>query len=247
MGQHWYDQAGKPAYRIIGANGIERDVTLRDARKFRYVPSVTTVLGVMAKPALETWKVKQGIMAALTLSRDPQESDDDYLARVMRDSKEQAIAAAEEGTRIHDAIECSFTGKPIPGSYRLHVDATRDRIEQMFPAIRDWIPEASFAHEAGFGGKVDLHSPSTGIVIDYKSKDGDFSDGKKLAYDQHYQLAAYQCGLALDCAPCVNLFVSRSHPGFIADHTWSVDDILEGNTVFMAALVLWQAVKKYKP
>lgn len=247
MSQHWYTKDGKPAYTIIGANGVERDVTLRDARKFHHVPSVTTVLDVLSKPALEIWKVKQGILAALTLTREPAEDDDMYVARVMRDSNEQAIAAAKEGTRIHDAIECSFKNLPVPPAYTLHVQSTRERIANMFPDVHDWVSEAYFAHSAGFGGKVDLHSPSTGIVIDYKSKEGDFTDKKKLAYDQHYQLAAYQAGLVLDCAPCVNLFVSRTHPGRVADHSWSVEEILEGSAVFMAALAVWQAVKKYKP
>jgi hypothetical protein len=245
MGMHWYSQKGTPAYTLIGANGKERDVTLRDARKFGHCPSVTTVLEVLAKPQLEMWKVRQGILAALTLARSDGEGDDEYLARVMADSKAQAKAAAEEGTRIHDAIECSFKGHRIPDGYRKHVEATRQKIADMFPGVSDWIAEESFAHPAGYGGKVDLHSPSTGIVIDYKGKDGDFTDGKKLAYDQHYQLAAYQSGLLLPVAECVNLFVSRTHPGCVAEHVWTVDEIAEGLEVFMASLALWKRIKKY--
>ena len=29
---HWYDQDGEPMYTIIGANGRERNTTLRDAK-----------------------------------------------------------------------------------------------------------------------------------------------------------------------------------------------------------------------
>ena len=245
MGMHWYSKSGLPAYTMVGANGKERDVTLRDARKFGHCPSVTTVLEVLAKPQLEVWKVRQGILAALTLGRNEGESDDDYLNRVLTDSREQAKAAAEEGTRIHDAIECSFKGHRIPDGYREHVEATRQKIADMFPHVSDWIAEESFAHPAGYGGKVDLHSPSTGIVIDYKGKDGDFTDGKKLAYDQHYQLAAYQFGLYLPAAECVNLFVSRTHPGKVAEHIWSVEEIEEGAQVFKHAMNLWKSIKKY--
>jgi hypothetical protein len=53
---HWYTQEGEPMYTIIGANGKERNTTLRDAKKEGLVPSVTTIMGVVAKPALETWK-----------------------------------------------------------------------------------------------------------------------------------------------------------------------------------------------
>jgi hypothetical protein len=245
MGMHWYSQQGTPAYSMVGANGKERDVTLRDARKLGHVPSVTTVLEVLAKPGLETWKVQQGILAALTLPRIEGEDEDVYLSRVMTDSREQAKKAAEEGTRIHDAIECSFKGHRIPDGYREHVEATRKKIAELFPNVTDWIAEESFAHPSGYGGKVDLHSPSTGIVIDYKGKDGDFSDKKKLAYDQHYQLAGYQYGLYLPPNVCVNLFVSRTHPGCVAEHVWSVEEIEEGAQVFKAALALWKSVKKY--
>ena len=44
-------------------------------------------------------------------------------------------------------------------------------LRRLFPDVDDWRAEDSFGHESGFGGKVDLHSPSTGIVVDYKGKD----------------------------------------------------------------------------
>jgi hypothetical protein len=243
---HWYKRDGSPCYELPTKTGGARGINLRWDRHLGLVPSVTTVLQVVAKPQLEMWKVNQGILAALTLSRKDDECDADYLARVLSDSKEQAKAAAEEGTRIHDAIECSFKGRRVPSVYRPHVEATRAKIDAMFPSVRDWVAEASFAHPSGFGGKVDLHSPSTGIVIDYKGKDGDFSDGKKLAYDQHYQLAAYQLGLQLRRNVCANLFVSRTHPGCVAEHVWTVEEIEYGETFFMLSLDLWKHAKRYQ-
>ena len=56
---HWYTQEGEPMYTIIGANGKERNTTLRDAKKENLVPSVTTILGMIAKPSLENWKINQ--------------------------------------------------------------------------------------------------------------------------------------------------------------------------------------------
>ena len=57
--QHWYDRNGTPAYSVIAKNGVPRPTTLRDARKLNLVPSVTTILNVAAKPALEAWKLNQ--------------------------------------------------------------------------------------------------------------------------------------------------------------------------------------------
>ena len=104
---HWYARDGSPAY--YETNG--RGTTLRDARKLNLLPSVTTVLGVLAKPALTSWLVRQGILAALTGTRQPDEADDAYIARVTADSKAQAKAAADEGSRIHDACERLFKSR----------------------------------------------------------------------------------------------------------------------------------------
>lgn len=241
--QHWYDRCGVPCYQQRTQKGGLRATDLRDARKLGLVPSVTTVLSVLAKDALTTWKVRQGILAALTLTREPGEDDDCFLARVMEDSKAQAKAAAEEGSRIHDACECALKGLPYPDTYGPHVAAVREELARLFPDVTDWVAEQSFAHLSGYGGKVDLHSPSTGIVVDYKGKDGDFTDGKKLAYDQHYQLAAYQAGLILPPNVCANIFVSRTHPGKVASHVWKAEEVQAGWTVFERALGLWKAIK----
>lgn len=247
MSEHWYNRDGSPFYRIIGANGKERDVTIRDARKVGAVPSVTTVLDLLAKPELTQWKVRQGILAALTLPRIADEAEDVYLARILTDSAEQAKAAAEEGTRIHDAIERSFKGLVVEDRYWPHVEATRIEIARLFPGVDDWVAEQSFCHPDGFGGKVDLYSPSTGIPIDYKGKDGDFTDGKKLAYDQNEQLGAYQYGLGFEPRHGANIFVSRTHPGKVFGHVWSPEELELGRDVFLAALAVWKLRRGYDP
>ncbi len=245
--QHWYARDGKPTYEQRTAGGGVRPTDLRDARKLGLVPSVTTVLSVLAKPALTNWLIEQAIMASLTLPRVEGESECSLLGRIREDSKAQAKAAAEEGNRIHDACEMAFKGHYYDPKYIPHVAAVRERLAKLFPGVTDWVAEASFAHPSGFGGKVDLHSPSTGITVDYKGKDGDFTDGKKLAFDQHWQLAAYTRGLRLPRSECANLFVSRTHPGCIAHHVWSAKSIDDGWAVFSAALAAWKAQRRFDP
>ena len=254
MGEHWYDRSGKPAYQTNG-----RDTTLRDARKLGLVPSVTTVLSCVAKPALTDWMVKQGVLAALTGTRTDGESDDAYIARILADSRQQAIDAANEGSRIHDACENLVKGRAVRRKYRPHAEAARAELSRLFPDVNDWVAEKSFGNWLGYGGKCDLHSPSTGIIADYKTKDGDFSDGKRLAYDQHWQLAAYQVGLGLTWSNPTSaqnypacefksgaaIFVSRTHPGKVASHVWSADEMAEGWRTFECALQLWKCLKGY--
>lgn len=244
---HWYSMEGEPKHYVQAKNGSMRDSTLRDARQNGWVPSVTEVLAVIDKPALTNWKVDQGILAALTLPREPGESEADWLVRVKSDSGQQARDAADEGKRIHAAIEAHFLGLVYPEEYRPHVNGVLAKLAETFPGVTDWVAEKTFASPLGFGGCCDLHSPSTGIVVDFKGKDGDFTDGKKLAYDQHYQLAAYQFGMKLPGERCANIFVSRTHPGAVAIHVWTPEEIHDGWQVFTAALALWKAIKKYNP
>jgi hypothetical protein len=246
-GGHWYKRDGSPCYEVPKKDGGLRPVNLQWDRKLNLVPSVTTVTKIIDKPALTNWMVEQGIMAALTLPRIGGETEAEWMQRIREDSRAQAKAAAEEGSRIHDACERHYRGLSVPAQYKPHVAGVAAVIAAEFPGVTDWVAEASFAHESGYGGKVDLHSPSTGIVIDYKGKDGDFSDGKKLAYDQHWQLGAYQTGLLLPNADCANVFFSRTHPGAVKLHRWKAAEIAEGAAVFGRALELWKLLKRYDP
>ena len=59
---HWYLPNGNPAYTVIGKNGKERNTTVKDAREQGLLPSVTTIIGCAAKPALDVWKQQQAIL-----------------------------------------------------------------------------------------------------------------------------------------------------------------------------------------
>ena len=95
---HWYLPDGRPFYEIGRKDGSgNRPVTLADARKVFALPSVTNVLGVLAKPGLDAWRVEQGIIAALTLPRLPDESLDVFARRVVVDMGQQGERAADFG------------------------------------------------------------------------------------------------------------------------------------------------------
>jgi hypothetical protein len=235
MSEHWYDRDGNPRYTVQAANGFARPTTLRDARKLNLVPSVTTVLNIAAKPGLMQWMQRQVLLAALTLPRVHDETEDAYIARILEDSKAQARAAADAGTDIHAAIQGFYEGEQV-SRHREHVEATTRTITDAF-GYHGWIAERSFSHELGFGGKVDLHSPE-GVVIDIKTKE--FTD-KVDAYDEHLmQLCAYRVGLGIPDARCANVFVSRSVPGLCKLIEWSKEDLDRGWKMFVNLLTFWQ-------
>jgi len=183
---HWYDRNGLPTYTIMGANGKIRSTTLRDARKHNLVPSVTTIINVAAKPGLDRWKQEQVLLAALTLPKIDAESDAEFIARILDDSKDASRSAADAGTDIHASIESFYRGE-VRDRHREHVQGFHNALEGQF-GMQPWVAERAFAHEAGYGGKVDLHAP--GFVVDVKTKE--FTDPSKVdGYDEHLmQLAA---------------------------------------------------------
>src|SRR5215469_7781999 len=112
---HWYLRDGTPFHEIAKKDGSgNRPVTLADARKVFALPSVTNVLGVLAKPGLDAWKIEQGIMAALTLPRKPEEPLDVFALRVVADMGEQVEKAADFGSAIHAACEGYAREKQYP-------------------------------------------------------------------------------------------------------------------------------------
>jgi hypothetical protein len=240
---HWYTREGAPMYQIEGANGKIRNTTLRDARKHDLVPSVTTILNVAAKPGLENWKLQQVLLAALTLPKRDQESETEYIDRIITDSKEQGRAAADAGTDIHASIENYFDRKVIVG-HEEHVLGVEKAIKEAFGEHK-WVCESSFAHTSGFGGKCDMHTRSSedqlfGIILDIKTKE--FTDPDKVeGYDDHLmQLAAYRFGLGIYKARCANVFVSRSVPGLVKIIEWSDEDLHRGWKMFDSLLQFWQ-------
>ena len=215
---HWYAQDGSPAYTQPNASkpGESRPTTIRDAKKLDLVPSVTGIINMAAKPALERWKLQQLMMSALTLPAVDGESVSDYEARLWEDSNAQAKEARDKGTEIHGYIESFF----VDGSHadNPYVDAVSQAICFEF-GPQEWLPEKSFAR-LGFGGKVDLHSKN--VVIDYKTKDftekdmfrwkKDGSKGSPVSFtyiENKMQLSAYRKGLNLPDAIIANVYIAR--------------------------------------
>lgn len=239
--QHWYTKTGEPAYSVKGKDGSSRSTTLRDARKLGLVPSVTTIIKCAASPGLEAWKLQQMMMAALTLPRAPQESEESFIARIQADSKEQAKMAAERGSDVHAALESFFETREVSSQYDQAVLGTESQIISVFGDL-DWATEKSFGHPMGFGGKVDLHSrDGQGVVIDFKTKEFT-SEDKVQGYDEHLmQLAAYRVGLDLPEARCANVFVSVTEPGLVVVKEWEQQDLKRGLTMFESLLSYWYA------
>ena len=157
-GGHWYDREGNPAYSVTAKNGQQRATTLRDARSLDLCPSVSGIIAVAARPSLDIWKQQNVLLAALTLPRKEGEPEKDWLDRVMMDSKQTGRVAADRGTAIHATIQAFFEGALIPESMPM-CRPVEEAIKTHFGELL-LLPELSFAHPLGYGGKADLIAKS---------------------------------------------------------------------------------------
>ncbi len=245
---HWYDKNGSAVHEVPYADPRKglRPTTLRDAKKLLLGPSVTNVLSMLPKPGLINWKQEQIFYAALTLTREESESDQQFYYRVIADSKEQAKKAAAKGTLIHGLIQRGIEGHDYEGPPE-YIDTIISVIGWLAKEFgkTSWISERTFAHPLGFGGAVDLHSPQ--VVIDFKTKDFNHADiemGRVKGWpEQGIQLAAYREGVGHPKAQRINLFISRSNPGLVHPYYWDEKD--NHWQVFCDALRLWKSLKNY--
>lgn len=245
---HWYGQDGSPQYTTVGANGKTRDTTLRDAKKFNLVPSVTTILQVPAKPQLINWIQNQVLDACVSYPPTNQEVDK-WKAIILDKSQKIGRDSAKRGGDLHDKLEeCVRLGIRIESVDSAFIDPVLDKLEEL--KFSEMIAEKSFYHPFGFGGKVDLHGidlHGTEFVLDFKTKSGDVKKFEKdMSYDEHcMQVAAYRHGLGRPTAKCYNLFISTEVPGLLQLKEWTEEELQRGWEMFKALLRYWQVSNNF--
>ncbi len=259
---HWYLRDGRPFHEIAKKDGSgNRPVTLADARKVLALPSVTNVLGVLAKPGLDAWKIEQGILSALTLPRRPGEELGDFAHRVVADMGEQVEKAADFGSAIHAACEVYALNKQLPQDIRLlgfmeswfhWFDSNVERVAAV---------ENVYVHyEHGYAGRVDMVALLKGIgwgVVDFKTqkvKRSAKGEAKPAFYETWpLQLAAYRQAIlasgAKDVKGLVSVVIDSANPGPVHVKHWPPCGraTIDYFGSFLAALELWKYVKGYDP
>ena len=251
-GGHWYDQHGNQIAEVERSSGKGmRKPTLRDARKNNWGPGVTTIIGCAAAPGLNRWRQHRTADSAVSLPMFAGESKEDWYGRVIEDAAQTAKDAAEEGSRIHAAIEQHYRGEEFDKFYRGHVLSVVDLIEEHCPTattLHPWLAEEGVAHPWGYGTRVDLASEAW--VLDFKTRDGNQEKvGGMITYESHWmQLAATRQALGGDTHKrCAIVYISRTHPGICSFVEVTEDELERGLAMFKAQLDYWQAKQRHKP
>jgi hypothetical protein len=243
---HWYfkrpDATVEPRHFVEMTTKVgTRSTRITDVKKWwrsgeLVVPSVTTVLNVLAAPALTTWKIDQHLEQAFHISKDGHTLQT-YIRHVKDYADAQMSKAPEAGTDMHKVLEDRMHNRDTPPEWDHVCDAVMQALEPL--SEDEWQMETYFVHPSGFGGCADL--VGNGWVIDYKTKQtaDKFKPGKMVYDNQSMQLAAYRMGFDMPQARCANIFICLEN-GEIDFHEHSQDDLDRGWLMFQHALAVWK-------
>lgn len=242
-GGHWYDKDGSPRH----------DASLREARLENLFPSVTSILGVLAKPALETWKLNQVLLASLTLPRISGESEEDYASRVVYDFKSQSSQAADLGTKLHNWAENYIL---LGEDKREEIELYGETLESLKLFIDKEIDKTTCELEKPiiptlmYGGRVDIQGP--GYIMDWKSQAVKMTKTKKpkpapVFYPEWCaQLVAYAKGDLSIKLTSVIMSTSLNCPG-VWSYEWTMKEKKEAWDTFRAAHIIFRNQKGHYP
>lgn len=95
----------KETYHFYQADGTPCHGTIEDGLKANAFPSVTTVLSIIRKEFVESWKIREGIAASKLLPQHPGEDIKTYANRCISHNERMQGITTEFGTAIHASIE----------------------------------------------------------------------------------------------------------------------------------------------
>ena len=220
----------------------------------RLFPSVTTVLGVINKPALVSWSNKITLSAVrreILSLQDPSEPSkwlDPVLERAGGHHKDILKKAGEFGTRAHDAFDKIIRGAPA------HVSAGDDALETVVKGFHAWHATTDlqlhgdttiFSEKYGYAGAMDFLGVARGdgslAVVDFKTSNG--------IYDTHIlQVAAYAKAYEeMNGTPVSRALIVRFDKKEPTFEVQELVDIDASFRAFQAALFLWRTLNDDVP
>jgi hypothetical protein len=236
---HWYTVDGQPRH----------DADLRTARKERLYPSVTSILSIKRNFNLDNWKVAQLLGQALTMTRDPNESDDQFIEHVKQADIEERAKVPDLGTEVHRQLADYISGvEAHPRVDGMDLEPVITWIDRH--VTPPWDTEQRFASSLGYGGCIDCACMVDGgpAIIDWKTQ------GVKAKPEWWpewvWQLSAYQHGIdahqLLTACSLYSVIIDTKAPGCYPK-LWTPGDAERGWKGFCGCMEVWKADRKYDP
>lgn len=195
------------------------------------VPGVTTILGVLNKPALVKWANNLGLQGI--------------------DSSKYVDKLASIGTLAHKMVECEWTGE-VPDTTAYSPEQL-DMAENALISFYNWqeehkvkpvLVEVQLVSGLGFGGTIDCYAVVDGVMtlIDLKT-------GKGIYPEHFHQLAAYAQLLAENDYAVENvriLRIGRTEDEGFEERVVSREQLKPHWEIFFKCLEIYQLQKQIK-
>jgi len=171
----YYDTLGNIVDTIKGANGKSRSPNVSDVRKRvnnpkeALLPSVTTVLKVIANDWLVEWKVKEVLKKAFAYAKS-MDNEKSFVDTIMKEFNDDSDKTMDEGKDIHKAVELALKGEEYDQKYAVHVKNTLAKLEGCYGNLTSELPLAFVTQQSngkfhGYGGTVDIFIDPTGFPL----------------------------------------------------------------------------------
>lgn len=251
---HYYTRAGQPRHEVPRADGNGmKPTTLREARIYNLVPSVTSILGIVDKPFLRAWKANQYLEVALEYAQQGAFSSD-TLEHVIEHTESRMAEARDRGSEYHHDLEqiaSAISDCEVIDTESLTIPlATVQAFVQWYQRfeLHARLIEYPFACAGGYGGCIDwvgLSRLGDGpgawfTVCDWKTQGTKQNTDFRTYPEWACQLAAYAYGIGRPDALLVNLCLSTTEPGRIEHFVWPQADNEMYYQAFQDAFAVWR-------
>jgi hypothetical protein len=260
---HFYTHDCEPRHTVIGKNGKERKSTIRDCRANGWLPSVSTILDVIAKPQLDTWKFRQ-IADACYHANDAENKMfvEEYSAKMIEKAFDKVKDAADIGTQVHDALDRFFTGQEYNPNEVVEIDGKKYDMHTFVSPVAKWVDENKVEFEAnelrltniesGYAGTTDaaVNLPESHGIMDFKTRKTKEGEKIKPYETEVMQIAAYHMahyGHITTNSVGWNVYISTTEPGRIHAHAYDYKELGAAYEAFSNACGLWRWIKNYDP
>lgn len=262
---HAYNDKGEPCHFVKtkkGAKNPTRPTQLKDVKKNKWFPSVTTITGTLSQDWLTSWKCFETAKAAFNERPRFKESEAGYAGRVSSSVLDGAGEAALIGDGFHKALEAHYKGETVPDTLTLYGGVKVPTMDVIGPAIA-LVGELGVINiqsefvtvnrERGYAGTVDMKAfdplSQFHFILDFKSKKT--KQGKAIDVSELYapQLAAYARseGVFWDeqmhdsqRVAAYNLFISSTEVGRVELVPYTVKDLGRAWGAFKNMLALYE-------
>lgn len=154
------------------------------------LPSVTSVLKMLAKPALTNWLQKQVAITAVELQDWRAMEPETAVDMIMAGARNTGRKAMAKGTDVHEAIDQGLAPEDLPEAHRPYVEAAHAALEYL--GLDFYAKEVTLANlERGYAGTADgllwhEHGTESLAILDWKTT------SSTAGWREHQlQLAAY--------------------------------------------------------